>query len=97
MSSRFSPLRSLAVVLGAAALAGCGPSPDEVCAHLGELVTKEAAGNAEALASMQKAANLDSCPATMEMKKDMLGLPKWKAKASCVVKASTLAEADKCP
>lgn len=77
------------VVLGALATAtGCAPSPQDVCDHMSELVTK---GSGDAVKP-----DTAECVSSVESKKEMKGLMKYRKWANCVVDASTLEAAEGC-
>ena len=68
---------------------GCGADPEEICAHIEEIVKKEI--NAEAA---KKA--VDGCDFKWKMRKDTKGMGAYKDMANCVMEASDIAALGKC-
>ncbi len=78
----------LAVCL-ASLTAGCGASPQAVCAHMKEVVSKES-GDAAATAAME------GCEKKWERSKEIKGLINYKEKADCVMDATTMQQISEC-
>ncbi|MCH9688869.1 MAG: hypothetical protein K0V04_45975 [Deltaproteobacteria bacterium] len=79
----------LAGLLASIFAVGCGASPEDVCGHIEEVVTKEI--NAEA--GKQAA---DGCDFKWKMRKDTKGLFQYKELADCVMDAKSVDALSKC-
>jgi hypothetical protein len=84
VASKLCLLVSLCLV--SSALAGCGPSPTELCDHVAELE------KAEGLKEMGKTA----CEMKVGFKKEKLGAIKWSSYGGCVKEAKSMADVEKC-
>lgn len=86
MQSKTATLAGILVAL--TTLVGCAPSPQDVCDHMNELVTKEAPDAPKP--------DTAECVSSVESKKEMKGLFKYRDWANCVVDATSLEAAEKC-
>ena len=77
----------IAALFGVLATA-CGASPQEVCEHMGKLATE---GSKDA-----PTPDTAECVKSVESKKEMQGLMKYREWANCVVDAKSLEAAEKC-
>jgi len=80
-------------VLGACLLAGCGPSPNDVCQKTFDLVKAEAG---EAAANKAIGGSISSCVSTEEARKERQGMMKYKDNNRCLMDAKTMSEVQSC-
>lgn len=83
-------IRTLPGLFFVASLAtGCGASPEEVCGHIEQVVSKEAGDEAAEAA-------IDGCEFQWKMRKDTKGIFQYKELADCVMDADDLEGLSKC-
>jgi hypothetical protein len=82
------------IVFGALLLlAGCGPSPEDVCKKTFDLMKAEVG---EAAANKAIGGDMARCVKSEELTKDVKGPVKYKSSNQCVMDAKTLKEAQAC-
>ena len=87
---------TLAIAALAPMLAACAPSPDKVCAHIGDLAAKEMPEGAPEISEEDKKKGMDECVKKLTKQQEMKGMVKYKEEASCAMKATKMEELAKC-
>jgi len=83
----------IAIVGSFMLLAGCGPSPDDVCSHTFDLVKAEAG---EAAANKAIGGDMASCVKSETQRKELRGMFKYKENNACLMAAKSWKDAQAC-
>jgi len=91
---RFSTL--LALVALAPLLTACGPSPEDACAHIIDLMQQELDAKGTALAEDKVGEIQKKCVERANKSKEMKGSVEYKKEAKCVMAAQSVDAAAAC-
>lgn len=92
LRSLLAPCALSALLVG---LTACGPSPEEVCEHVIELLSKDLDAKGMKLEDDKRSKSLESCT-ERAAKSKREGAMEYKKEAACMITASSLQEVKAC-